>query len=480
MSSSSKNKSHPELLHALVVLITIIAVITSGLFAGINLHSLLLISILIASFSAFHLGYSYKNIREAMCKGINSALPAVFIFVLIGVLIAAFIASGTLATLIYYGIEFISPAFFLPGGLLLCSFMSLATGSSWGTVGTIGVVLMGIGSTMGIPEPVIAGMVISGACFGDKMSPMSDTTNLSAMTSKTNLYSHINSMFYTTGPSYLITLIAFTVIGLEYGSTALPSHQLEVLQTTLASHFNTSLITLLPLATMFVLSVARVSAEPAMMFTSIIAVAIAAIIQEQSFPAILNSLYHGCSIHTGENVLDQIFSRGGITSMMWTLSLSLIALALGGILESCRILKVLIEFILGKVRRTAGLVAATIGSCIVGNMAMGEAYMTIILGGQLFGEAYDSKGIDRRVMSRSLEEGATLTSGLIPWTTGGAFFASTLGVSVLDYAPWALLNWLNLVVSIAMAYMGIALFKIKSSSGHPTDPVFNSALKTAV
>ncbi|OED49934.1 Na+/H+ antiporter NhaC [Endozoicomonas sp. (ex Bugula neritina AB1)] len=451
--------SEPGFIHSLTTLVLIIGVISVGLWFHTSLHSLLLICILIASVSVGFLGYKFGAIRQAMNSGIKGALPAIYIFILIGVLIAAFIESGTLATLIYYGIEFVDPVWFLPAGLVLCSFMSIATGTSWGTVGTIGIVLMGIGTAMNIPAPVIAGMVISGACFGDKMSPMSDTTNLSAMSYKTDLYRHIQSMLYTTGPSYLIAFIVFSVIGMEYADSALPVKQLNELQSAISEYFDVSVLTLLPIIVMLGLSIARVSAEPAMMSAAIIAVLLAVSVQGQDFSVVLNSLYSGGTVKTGLDSLDTIFGRGGITSMLWTLSLSILALALGGILESGKLLRVLITAMLIKVKRAAGLVATTILSCVVGNMVMGEAYMSIILGGQLFGDAYDEKGVKRRVMSRSLEEGATLTTALIPWTTGGAFFASTLGVAVLDYAPWALLNWINPLLSIVFAYLGIALFR---------------------
>lgn len=453
-------KKQPRFLHALLTLLAIISVISIGLFfLKTSLHSLIMICILIASLSAWRLGYGFQAIRQAMSDGIANALTAIYIFLLIGVLIAAFIESGTLATLVYYGIEFIQPVIFLPAGMILCGLMSIATGTSWGTVGTVGVVLMGIGTAMGIPAPIIAGMIVSGACFGDKMSPVSDTTNLAAMTSKVNLYSHIRSMLSTTGPACILALMAFTLIGLSYSGKALPTAELDRLQTALSAQFNINIMALLPIVVMLTLSFFRVAAEPSMVVASILAVILAVFMQGQSFTAVLDSLYNGGSVQTGVESLDQFLSRGGIASMMWTLSLSLLALALGGILERCQFLKVLITATLGRIRRAASLVTATVIACFVGNITMGEAYISIILGGQLFGQAYDDKGLHRKLMSRSLEEGATLTTPLIPWTTGGAFFASTLGVSVLDYAPWALLNWINPLLSIVFAYLGLALFR---------------------
>lgn len=464
--------SSPSFLQALLTFLSIISVIGVGLFyLQASLHSLMLICLLIAGLSAWKLSPNgFSSIREAMNGGIKNALSAIYIFVLIGVLIAAFIQSGTLGALIYYGVEFISPAIFLPTGLILCSFMSLATGTSWGTVGTAGVVLMGIGDLMGVPLPLVAGMVISGACFGDKMSPVSDTTNLSAMSSGTDLYTHIKSMLYTTGPTYLIALVAFTIMGLNYVESPMPTDSLNAILAGINNTFTINLLCLLPFVVMLTLSLKKISAEVAMAAAAITAVILAITLQGANFTSVLNSLYGGGSFNSGVESLDKLFARGGISSMMWTLSLALMALALGGILSSFGFLRVLISGILNGVKRGASLVATTILTCLVGNMSMGEAYMSIILGGQLFGNAYDKHNIDRAVMSRSLEEGATLTTALIPWTTAGAFFASTLGVEVLDYAPWALLNWINPLLSIVFAYLGFALFKAgtKTKREEPT------------
>ena len=455
---------NPVFFHAFVTLVAIVTVISIGLFwLETSLHSLMLIAVLIAGTSLATLGYSFNEIRQAMNAGIKSALPAIYIFIMIGVLIAALIESGTLATLVYYGIEFISPALFLPAGLLLSSLMSLATGTSWGTVGTIGVVLVSIGHAMGIPAPVVAGVVVSGACFGDKMSPVSDTTNLASMSAKVDLYAHIKSMLPSSGAAYLLSMIIFTMMGLSYAEQPLPRESLKAMQTALSSTFNLSLWTLLPLLAMLALNFFRVAADLSMVITSVIAVVIAITFQNQDLGIVLNGLFSGGSVTTGLESIDSLLARGGIESMMWTLSLALMALALGGILEQGRFLQVLISTLIRHITRAVSLVTATVLSCFAANMAMGEAYMSIILGGQLFGDAYDDRGVCRRVLSRSLEEGATLTTALIPWTTAGAFFASALGVSVLDYAPWALLNWLSPLISIILAGSGVALYRIDNA-----------------
>lgn len=332
-----------------------------------------------------------------MNAGITIAFSAIYIFILIGVLIAAYIQSGTVAALIYYGLEFISPSVFLPAGLILCSFMSLATGTSWGTVGTAGVVLIGVDSAMNIPLPVVAGMVVSGAVFGDKMSPISDTTNLAAMLAKTDLYAHIKSMMFTTGPAYLIALGLYTYLGLSYSDNAMPQETIQTMLTAIDQTFFINLICLLPLVMLLGLSFKKVSAEPAMMISAVVAVLIAVTMQGKGFDAVLSSLWSSDKPQTGVENLDSLLSPGGISSIGWTLFLSLQALALGGILAEFGFLRVLI---VGIVSGRASLVASTIVACIVGNMSMGEAYISIILGGQLYGDAYDDKDIDRAACCR--------------------------------------------------------------------------------
>ena len=346
----------------------------------------------------------FRSIRRAMNSGIEQALSAIYIFIMIGVLIAALIQCGAVATLIYYGLKLISPTIFLPASLILCSLMSLATGTSWGTAGTAGVVMVGIGEVLGIPTPIVAGTIVSGACFGDKVSPISDTTNLAAMSSQTDLYRHIRSLLLTTVPAYLLALIAFAVIGSFYSSDTTAGQELDTLLDGLTSVFSIGPLTLLPLLLMLVLGIRKVSAEVAMMMSTLAAVLLAITIQGAPFVTVLSSLHTGGEFQTGVETLDKLFSRGGMESMMWTLSLALLALALGGVLGKFGILTVLVRGMLQRIANAASLIAATIISGIAGNMCMGEAYITIILGGQLFGAAYDEQKLDRSVLSRSLEE----------------------------------------------------------------------------
>ena len=461
MPSTSHQAFTPNFLQALVCFGIVLLIISMGLFAyAIDLHSLMFLCLLWSGLIARLLGYPYSTIREMMAGAITRALPAIYIFILIGMVIASFMHSGTIAALMYYGLGFLNPALFLAIGLILCAFMSLATGTSWGTVGTIGVVFIGIGETLGIPLPIVAGMVVCGATFGDKLSPVSDTTNLAAMSAETNLYRHIRSMLYTTFPTLIIVLIIFIFIGFSYSDADLTAEAITSIRQALDATYRLSpVISFLPLILMLILSIRRFAAEIAMSASILLAVIIAISYQQHEVVDVLNALWLNTPTNSGIASLDDLLGRGGISSMSWTLLLALMALALGGILQGAGILSALLSGMISRVKHTTALISTTICSGLIGNMAMGEAYISIILNCQLFREQYKKQKLDSAVLSRSVEEGSTLTTGLIPWTTAGAFYSATLGVPVLDYAPYAFFNYLNAFVSITMAALGIGLLK---------------------
>ncbi|MED5535243.1 MAG: Na+/H+ antiporter NhaC [Pseudomonadota bacterium] len=459
-----KNPREPGFLQSLACFGGVILIVILGLFwFEINLHVLLVIGLIWVAGHASYLGFQFTLIKSAMSAGIGKGLGAIYIFILIGVLIAALIEGGTVGGLIYYGVDLLHPAIFLPAGLILCSLMSLATGTAWGTIGTIGVVLMGLGNALGIPLPLVAGMVVSGASFGDKMSPVSDTTNLAAMSAETDLYAHIRSMLYTTVPAYIIALFLFTTVGLEYADQALSVQQLNELKEYLAIEFSIGPVTLLPLVVLLVLGIRRVPAEPSMLASIATAIALALTTQGRGITEVLNSLQEGYTSNTGLEQLDVLLTRGGIQSMMWTLSLALIALSLGGLLDRSGFVRVLLQGMLSRIKRSATLVATTIGSGVIANMSMGEGYLSIIFGGQIFKDSYEADGLERHMLSRCLEEGATLSTSLIPWTTSGAFCMGALGISPFTFAPWAFFNYINPLLSILLAYMGFGIFRKKPS-----------------
>ncbi|SFK71164.1 transporter, NhaC family [Nitrosomonas aestuarii] len=457
------DKRLPSLIHAAICFLGVFSMISTGLFFfEISLHTIIFLALIWVTIQALWLGHTFIAIRDMMNQGISKALPAIYIFMLIGMIIASYMQSGTIASLLYFGIDLLNPMIFLPVGLVLCSFMSIATGTSWGTVGTVGVVLMGIGETMGIPLPIVAGMIISGATFGDKLSPISDTTNLAAMSADTHLYRHIHSMLYTTTPTFIIVLCLFILLGRQYTDNVLPSVHIEEIRLALANTYHLNpFITLLPLILMFGLSIKRYAPEVSMSMSILLAMLIAVFYQEKNGIAVLNTLWLNTDGTTGIENIDALLGRGGIYSMAWTLMLSIMALALGGILHHAGFLRVLLINIIVHVKRISTLIATTIAAGFASNIAMGEAYISIILNCQLFKDSYVEKGVDRAVLSRSVEEGATLTTALIPWTTTGTFYAATLGIATLEYAPYAFLNLLNPLVSIAMALLGFGLLQNK-------------------
>ena len=411
---SEETVRRPSFMAALLTFLSIVAILIIGIFAlHVDLHILLILGIIVTALVAKKIGYKWEEIQAAMGHGVSRAMIGMFIFIAIGMLIGSWIQAGTVPALIYYGLDLLSPRWFLPAGLLICSITSLATGTSWGTAGTVGLALMGIGVSMGIPAPLVAGMVVSGAFFGDKMSPVSDTTNLAAISAETRLYDHIGAMMYSQLPALVIALVLYTLIGFKYAGGTIDAAQITEIQQTIAGTFNVSVWLLIPIVVLLTLSIMKVPAIPAMM-AGVFTASILSMLTQGSSPAdVLTAINYGFSSDTGVVAVDKLLNRGGIQSMMWTFSLSFIALALGGALDELHFLEVLIEKMIAKIKRAASLTTVTIISSILSNAAMGEAYLSIILNGRLYGKAFDEKGLQRRMLSRSLEEGATMTTGII-------------------------------------------------------------------
>lgn len=455
-----------SILHAILVFTVLLLIISFGMFKlKISLNILLFFVIIWVALNARYLGYSFAQIRQMMNDSLGRSLSAIYIFCLIGIVIASFMHSGTVVALIYYGLDWISAQWFLPIGLILCSIMSLSIGTSWGTVGTLGVVFMGIGTVLNIPLPMVAGMVISGATFGDKLSPVSDTTNLASMSAGTDLYAHIKSMLYTTIPSFTIVLIAFAYMGYQTDNTS-SFAEITAIQETLALHYKLNpFITFAPLIVMLVLSIKKYAPEVTMTVSILTACLIAILYQNQSLTEVANSLWQNHPGDTGTPMLDKLLGRGGLFSMAETLLLSIIAITMGGILHGAGFLTVLLKGIIKRIKRAGSLITATISTSFIGNISMGDTYISILLNGQLYKDAYDEKGVDKSVLSRSVEEGSTLTTALIPWNNTAVFYFGTLGIKTMDYAPYALLNYINPLLAIVFAYFGIALFKAKNNNG---------------
>lgn len=446
-----------------------------GLSAGVFLGILLLLSVGIAVFKmdvisllvlcvlgtfaiSMTLGYTMDELFDAMAVSLKNASVSLLFFIIIGMLVASWIAAGTVPTLIYYGLNFITPGLFLPLGFLACCATAFVTGTSWGTAGTIGIALLGMGSGMGVPAPLIAGMVVSGAAFGDYLSPMSDTTILASQSAQIDLYRHVKSMALTVIPALAMTTIILAVMGHGYNNTYDAATTNEILST-LKSSFTISPVTLVPVVLVLVLSAIKFPSIPALLLGVFTGGAIAVIWQGVSVTEFVNLLNSGISMDTGNAMVDTLVNRGGIQGMMWTFSLAFIALMLSGILEKVGYLKTLVGTFAGKIKNVGCLVISTYLTGIVGCMAMAEVYLSIIINGSLYRDIYKDKKVDPAVLSRTIEEGATLSGPLVPWTTCGAFMAGTLGVATLSYLPYAILCYLAPLISIICAFAGIAIYK---------------------
>jgi NhaC family Na+:H+ antiporter len=451
-------KKIPSMAVSLLSLALIIATLIVGiLVAGLDEHLLLVCCIGIMGLTRVYLGYNWDDIFKGMGDGIMKALPVLLFFFVIGMAIAAWIYCGTLPTLIYYGLNVLSPAWILPAALIITSLISLCTGSSWTTVGTVGVVLLGIGTTMGIHPLLIAGCIISGAYFGDKMSPLSDTTNLAPAIAGAEVFEHIKAMLYTTIPVFVIVLVVYSALGMKYSGTELDVAGIFGIQNAITATFHVSLIMLLPLAVVLVLGLLKFPAIPSLMIVVALSFPLAAIYQDASLAGFFDVLNCGNAFETGVESVDTLVNRGGIQGLMWTLSLGVFALALGGLISLSGILNVLIGTAIEKLPNRKYLPACTILTGISGCVCLGEQYMGIVLIGELYKDVYPKAGLQRRMLSRCIEESSTVTSALMPWTTGGAFMFGALGISPLAYGPYTILNWVTPLLGAILPIIGYSL-----------------------
>lgn len=462
MSEEAKAaKREPSTRMSFVVFFTAIAIILFGVvILQYDIHIVLLTALGVVCVISATLGYHFMDLVDCMKKSLGQALAAMIIFIFIGVIIGSLIFSGTVPALIYYGLQYITPRLFLPIGLLLCSLTSLSIGTSWGTVGTMGLAMMGIGAGMGVPAPITAGMVISGAFFGDKMSSISDSTNLAPAAAGSNLYTHISAMWKTTFPSYIITLIVFTILGFSYQSGEFHRDTIELFQNTIGSRFHINPIVLLPMAVLLILNLKRFPAVPSMAIGAILAVIVATVYQGYSMKEVIAGLNYGYTEPTGVSLVDQLLMRGGIQSMMYTFSLSCIAIAFGGVMEHVGYLPKIVKVIISKVKSDRMLVPVVIASTTIGTLTMGEVFLSIVVNGSLYKDAFRKRGLRPEMLSRLLEEGGTLTQVFIPWSTSGVFILSTLGVGVGQYWKFAVLNYVNPLLSIALAMFGIYILRV--------------------
>ncbi|MFA9461352.1 Na+/H+ antiporter NhaC [Thiohalorhabdus methylotrophus] len=414
----------------------------------------LALGIAFTGFLAWTRGFRWKDMETGLFHVVHIGLPSVAILMTVGMIIGTWILSGTVPLLIYYGLQLITPQFFLLAAMLIPAVVSVAIGTSWGTVGTVGLALVGIGEGLGIPAAYTGGAIVSGAFFGDKMSPLSDTTNLAPAVTATNLFSHIRNMMATAVPAMLAAGTLFWVLGLQYAGQNLHTEQVRTILAALEERFTFHPALLLPALLVVVLAVRRFPAIPTLFAGVLAGAATALIAQGASFHQVFVVMQEGFSSTTGVAAVDELLSKGGIQSMMWTISLVLIALAFGGIVEQTRCLEVILNAVMRRVRGRFSLVTASTGGAVGTNLITGDPYLSIALPGRMFSPAYRGQGLSTLNLSRSIEEGGTLINPLVPWSAGGAFTAGALGIPTLAYAPFAVACWLSPLIGLLFAALG--------------------------
>jgi len=418
-------------------------------------------------------GLKWKAFEEKIRDTIGDAMGAILILLMIGALSGTWLISGIIPTLIHMGIDVLSREIFLPAACILCAAVSLGTGSSWGTVGTVGVALIGIGSALGLHEGWVAGAIISGAYFGDKLSPLSDTTNLAPAVAGTDLFTHIRFMLWTTIPSFIIALIVFTVAGLggDAGESSLAGQQ--AIQSLMEQHFNIHPALFIVPVGVIVLIAKKVAPVPAL-FLGMLGGGVAAVIAQpdiirslglgqnyaaQSFTALMSSSALNTTIETGDEAVNKLLTAGGMAGMLNTVWLIICALSFGAVMQAAGFLERITIAILSGVKSTFSLVASTAGSSLMFNVIAADQYIAIVVPGNMYRTAYEEKGLPPELLSRTLEDAGTVTSVLIPWNTCGVAQAGVLGVATSVYAPFAVFNYLSPIMSLIVAAFGIGMKK---------------------
>ncbi|MFV0278913.1 MAG: Na+/H+ antiporter NhaC [Parahaliea sp.] len=437
---------------------------------GANQIALVLASC-VAALVGLRTGVDWHESQQGIIDGIGVGLAPTLILLAVGMLIGTWILSGTVPAMIYYGVAILDPDLFYAASAAICAIVAISIGSSWTVAGTLGIGLMGIAGSFELSPAITAGAIVSGAYFGDKLSPMSDTTNLASAATGVDLFDHIRHMSWTTVPSFAIALLLFTLIG---SSEAATPQEIGALQQSLRGEFNIGLHLLLPLVLMLVLVYKRFPAYPAIVISALLGGVFALVFQPASVAILAGdsqglgsafvllkglwiSLFNGYVSHSDNAFLDELLSKGGMSSMLNTVWLIICALGFGGVLERTGILHYLLTLALKGVKSVGSLVTTTVATCIATNILAADQFIAVALPGRMYRDEYERFGLSRLNLSRTLEDSATLTSALIPWNTCGAYMSATLGVATMAYAPFAFFNLLCPVVAIVYAFFNIAI-----------------------
>jgi len=483
----TKQIKRPSLLDALIPLIVLIVLLSLSVYLygsdssyGPN-QIALFVGAAIAVIIGLKNGYSWADMEKAMIHGISLSLGAVLILFAVGALIGTWLLAGTVPALIYYGLQVLDPAWFYAATCILCAIVSMSIGSSWTTAATIGVALIGVSVGLGLSPVITAGAIISGAYFGDKISPLSDTTNLAPAVAGAELFDHIRHMTWTTIPSLVIAIIIFAVLGFNSSAEA-DAEKIVKLSSDLKTQFNIGLINLVPMLVLMAMAVKKVPAFPTVFIGALLGGVWALLFQpelvqkmaDDSLPAFLGTLkiiwttlHSGFVIESGNAELDKLLSGGGMAKMMNTVWLIMSAMVFGSVLEHTGLLRRFVEVILAKAHSTGSLITSTIATCIATNILTADQYMAIVMPGRMYKEEFARRGLAPVNLSRTLEDGGTITSPLVPWNTCGAYMHGVLNVSPLEYIFYAFFNLINPLLAIIYAYCGVKILKLTPPQSVP-------------
>ncbi|RPF43240.1 transporter (NhaC family) [Hydrogenoanaerobacterium saccharovorans] len=450
----------------------------------LSVEVLMLVSAAVASLIAVYLGYSWDNIMDSIVGKLSKTLPAIFILIIVGFLIGTWEIGGTIPMMVYYGLKLINPSYLVVTAFLVTAVVSVCTGTSWGSAGTIGVALMGVAAGLGAPLPIVAGAVVSGAYFGDKMSPLSDTTNLAPIAAGSTLYDHVKHMFWTTLPGFVICCIVYTIVGQKIGvglGAAIPEN-VGVILNTLDKIYDFNLLTILPIVIVLGGAILKKPTIPVMLLSSVFAMFNAVVFQHFSLVQCFESAVNGFKLNMIQTEgidptaivpeVSRLLERGGMVSMLGVVLISFCAYAFAGSLSVTGSLDIVLNKVMSLVKNTFGLIAATILSCITAVFVTSNGQLSILLPGEMFRNAYIKRGLEPRNLSRTLEDSATVVEPIVPWTAAGVYMATTLGVPTMEYLPWACICYTGVIFALILAATGIGIMKIKENS-----PYYNEYLE---
>ncbi|GIP56624.1 Na+/H+ antiporter NhaC [Paenibacillus sp. FSL W8-0186] len=470
--SINPNVKQPTLFLALLPILTMVLLLSLGyVMFELPPEPLIIASTVVAGLIAIKLGYKYDDILESIAQKIAKTMPAILILITVGFMIGAWMAGGTIPMMIYYGLKIINPQFLLITAFLVTSVVSICTGTSWGSAGTIGVAFMGVGAGMDVNLAAVAGAVVAGAYFGDKLSPLSDTTNIAALSTGVNLYEHIGHLLYTTLPSFVVASIVYVITGLNANAAgAVVPEKVGTIMSTLDTIFDWNLLLLVPVLIVLYGSITKKPTIPVMLFSSFFAMANAMIFQGFTLHDVVSSVINGFDVTmvhaAGFNPdtviadIPRLLNRGGMNSMMGTLLICFSAITFAGTISLTKSLELIVNKLLKFVHKTGSLIVTTIitGLTMIGVTSNGQ--VSILMPGEMLREAYIRRGLHPKNLGRTIEDSATIIEPILPWTAAGAYMAGTLGVATLDYLPWAVLCWTGIFFATILGFTGIGIAKL--------------------